>query len=220
MTRFFAVICAAFFVMTGSAFAQKVEITLSDHLEEAKGRINSIEQKFEREFRDTRRTSTGPSVVRAERFNRSRDRDVQWAGERLIGSVGNYTLENLLKALVKDNLKRNDMDLKGQKIRVHLDALNVSGHSVAEISQGRTLARAQFELVDRNGEVIRSVERTAFLRPIKTKVNNDYDGAEYAFLPEQQGNRVGPILSQLAEAGLEALFEGTDFNGAVLIILV
>lgn len=218
-----------------SAGDLKIEVTFSDKLMEHMDTLNKIEREREENFRkfyDDYRASLNET---SRRFDRVRFGKVAWAGTTLIPNIKDFTVENFIKALVKENLHRAGFDQVSGVLRVHIDRIKVANHSLAFLSgRGRgnpvvtrdgtapadsntdTYVLGSIQHFDSNGQSIKSVKIKAnFL--YKVTVDNDYQGPGFAFSVTDPSFRMGPALTCFIEKGLNSLFSTKAFYGAVLV---
>lgn len=205
-------------LLAQSATAQSVEVRLSDRLERLAPRLNAIEQRDEKNFRRTGLPdrNVNRSVFR---FNRSRTRFTEWAGEELIPDADDYTLDRLIRRLVEDNLVRAGITPDGT-IRITLETLRLTNHPLAAINGANIYAAGKIELVKPNGAVVESHQVSSNFAADFT-VDLDYEGPKYAFLETDQTNRIGPIVSEFVEDALTQLYpnQKSAFEGPILVRL-
>ena len=193
-----------------------VSVVLSPFWERNADRLNRIEQTKEERFRHYRidEAQANRSIYR---LNRTRLAGTDWAGERLIDDVEEYTLTNLVVRLVQHNLGRADVEPAGT-VRVTIDRLSLTNPDLAVLSGATNWAKGQFAVVDADGNVRQSVNvSTNFVA--NPTVESDYDGPAYAFLEFDQTQRVGPLLAQFVEEGLSKLYpdQSDDFHGPIMV---
>lgn len=194
-----------------------VEITLSSRLQALEARIDNIEQRREKRFRKNRHYDRNVTMSNR-RFASARYRDVAWANESLVPDLGAYGVKNLLSALVNESLNRAGVDRSGVVIRVHLDALRVTNHSLAMLNGAATYARGSISLVDMaSGQVIRSADVTANL-VVDPTVDLGYKGPDFMFEDTDPANRIGPALAYFVMQGLGELYQGTRFPRPVTLV--
>lgn len=218
MIRFLTITALAIAMTSMEAQAEAdVEVTLSAGLQSLEVRIDSLEQTREKRFRRNRHYDLN-ATTSIRRFASSRYRDVAWANELLVPELAAYGVKNLISALVNESLNRAGVDPAGMIVRVHLDALRVSGHPLARLSGSQTYARGTISLVDAaNGQILRSAEITANT-VIDPTVDLGYRGPDFAFEDTDADHRVGPALAFFVMKGLGKLYEGTDFPRPVAVV--
>lgn len=237
MQRFITLLTAAVLFAAGqaTAFAAEVEVGFSGKLARNMDRLNAIEQEREENFRKYTDDIEAAPVRSDRRFDRVKFADVAWAGETLIPDLGNYTVENFLRALVQENLKRAGYgDVEGT-IRLEIDRIKVANHSLAFLSNNQdirpvivrdgstspgsnidTYVLGSIERVDENGNVVERARITANM-VYDTTVDNDYQGPGFAFSVTDPSERVGPALARFVQKGLNKLFDTEAFYGPVVV---
>lgn len=200
----------------GTASAAEVDVTLSPNLQEVVDSVNSTEQNREELFRRNRDDQLNP--LRTERrLARSRFVDTRWAGEELIDNVNDFTVQNLLKALVNSNLEFAGLGDTTDRFRVELDRLKIKNYSVARVKGVSDYAVGRISRIDGNtGNVIESADITANL-VIDFTSDYNYDGPDLAFADTDPDRRVGPTLAYFVKRGMEKLYPDTKFRGPVVV---
>lgn len=237
MPKLISAIFAALLIAIGSsgAFAANVEVGFSGKLARNMDKLNSIEREREENFRKFYDDYQASRTQTARRFDTVKFGNVAWAGQTLIPNIEEFTVENFIKALVQENLRRAGFDNVDGTIRVQIDRIKVANHSLSflansqdfdpvVIRNGSTSAATNkdsyvlgtIQHLDAAGTVVKSVKVSAnFIYDVT--VDNDYQGPGFAFSVTDPSFRVGPALTRFLEKGLDALF-GTDaFYGAVLV---
>lgn len=247
MKRFVTVLVAAVLFAAGQAtgYAAEVEVGFSGKLTRNMDRLNEIEKEREINFRKYLDDIEAAPVRSDRRFDRTKFSEVAWAGETLIPDINNYTVENFLKALVKEDMKRAGFDDVEGTIRLKIDRIKVANHSLSFVSNSRgfdpqisndihfsgvvsrdgttspgsnidTYVLGSIEQLDENGTVVKSVKVTATL-VYDTTVDNNYQGPGFAFSVTDPSERVGPALTYFVKKGLDKLFDTDAFYGPVVV---
>ncbi|MBK1640223.1 hypothetical protein CKO24_14375 [Rhodothalassium salexigens DSM 2132] len=193
-----------------------VEVRLSRFWEKNVDRLNVIEQRLEERFRDHALNERRPNSS-VFRLNEARTAGTEWANERLIDKAENYTVTNLVTRLVQHNLDRAGIEPEGT-IRVTIDRINLTNADLAVLNGATNWVKGRFALVGPDGEVAQDIKvSTNFVA--NPTVDQAYDGPEYAFWAFDETTRVGPVLSQFVEEGLEKMYpEHKDaIHGPVLV---
>ncbi|GER01282.1 hypothetical protein JCM17845_19050 [Iodidimonas gelatinilytica] len=197
----------------------QVEATFSKGLARRMDSINSIEQSLEDRFRRT--GSDDRSAIRSsiQRFAKIRTYGTEWAGERLIPDVEDYTVANLLEALTMDNLQRAAPQFKGT-IHYTIKTMRVSSHPVAFLTGANSYISGKVEMLAPDGRVLKKEKLTANL-VVDPSVDRSYDGDKYAFVENDEANRVGPTLAYFVEQALEDLWPNKkkEIEGPIIIRL-
>lgn len=186
-----------------SAHALQVNVDFSPELERYIPRIDAIEKQREEQFRQTL-TSTQRPLNSVFRFNRQQLEGTDWAGQRLIDSVDQYTVENLIQELIEDNLARLDVALD-DRIEVRIDQLRVANYSVSRIGASNTYVKGEIRWLAGDGALRGEKQLTANFVKIPV-LDKPYTGERYAFGEPDETNRVGPVLSHFVERALGYLF--------------
>lgn len=194
-----------------------VEVTFSKSLERRMASINALEQRLEERFRQSRHYARSPRDAGSQRFAESRTSGTQWAGERLVGEVSDFTLDNLVKAMVAYNVDRAAPDFSG-RIEIEIDALKLTNPSIAYLESFQSYAEGRVKVTDADGNVLFDKEvRTNLV--INSTVDASYDGPELAFAETDPSRRVGPTLAYFVERALERVWpaQKSDIVGPVII---
>ena len=192
----------------------EVEVEFSDRVANVLGRIDRIELRREGYFRQYS-VDLRSRLRSTQRLNNSMFSNTEWAGELLIPELENYSLENLLRALVVESINRAGIEFDGT-VQIELERIKVKNHSVSLIANGNTYAKGRFTAIDASGQVVRSAEISANL-VLDYTTEISYDGPDFAFYTTDPENRIGPTLAFFVKKGLSALFPGNDFPRAVVI---
>jgi len=212
-------------LLCGSAGAQilpsmegyRVQVEFSDGLERRMTSINNIEQRFEERFRENRYDAESPRGAGTQRFAKNKTAGTEWAGERLIGDVSDFTLENLFKAMVAYNVNRAVPDFGGH-IEIQIDRLKLSNPSIAFLESFDSYARGRVKVTASDGSV-RLDDRISANLVTDSTVSSSFDGPELAFVETDPPRRVGPTLAFFVERALtKAWPEHADqFVGPVVV---
>jgi hypothetical protein len=210
----FAVGASVALLAAGAARAAQVEVVLSPALGDAVQRIDQVERRDEATFRAHRAYdefgTSARSVSSDSVFSR-----VEWANEVLIPDLGQYGVENLVKALVNESLRRAGITGYDKTIRITLDELGVTNHAVARLRSGSNFASGKIEEVDPStGAVLRSSDVVANT-VVSPTADRSYKGPNYAFDDTDPNRRVGPTIAYFVSKGLGRLFPDRDFPTVV-----
>lgn len=200
-----------------SAMAAQVTVDFAPGVERYLEGINSLEQEREADFRNNLHSNQGPlnSVFT---FNRQRLEGTDWAGQRLISDVADYTVDNLVRRLAEDNLARLGEVAAEGALEIRIERIRIANYSIARISAANTYVEGSVRWLDEQAASHREEQITANL--VKYPVlDQAYTGPEYAFAEPDENNRIGPVLSYFVEQSLERLFPGrqADIHGPVLV---
>lgn len=194
-----------------------VEVGFSDNLQSRMASINSLEQRLEARFRESRHYAKSPRGAGTQRFAESRTQGTEWAGERLIGDVSDFTLDNLVKALVAYNVNRAAPDFAG-RIEIEIDELKLTNPSIAFLESFQSYAEGRVKVTDADGNVLFD-ENVRTNLVIDSTVDTSYDGPELAFAETDPSQRVGPALAYFIERALERAWpdDKSEIVGPVII---
>ncbi|MBL37775.1 MAG: hypothetical protein CMP07_05140 [Xanthomonadales bacterium] len=194
-----------------------VEVTFSDNLQQRMASINGLEQRLEARFRENRHYATSPREAGSQRFAKSRTEGTEWAGERLIGDVSDFTLDNLLEALVAYNVNRAAPDFEG-RIEIHIDELKLTNPSIAFLESFQSYAEGRVKVTDADGNVLFD-EKVRTNLVIDSTVDTSYDGPELAFAETDPSQRAGPTLAYFVGRALKRAWpeRKSEIVGPVII---
>ena len=178
-----------------------VEVTFSDVLERRMASVNSLEQRLEERFRKSRNYARSPRGAGSQRFAKNRTAGTEWAGERLIGDVSDFTLDNLVTALVAYNVNRAVPGFGG-RIEIEIHEIKLTNPAIAFLKSFQSYAEGHVKVIDAEGQVLfdRKV-RTNLV--IDSTVDTSHEGPELAFAETDPSQRVGPMLAYFVERALE-----------------
>lgn len=200
---------AAGALIAGSAGAQivppvsgyTIEVEFASALERRMASINATEQRLEAEFRDRRHDRDIGREAGTQRFAAERTAGTEWAGERLIEAASDFTLDNLVRALVAYSVNRAAPEFRG-RVEVRIDRLQVTDSPVAYLSSPQSFAVGTITVTSADGTVLAD-QRIRVNLVVDPTVDPSYDGPELAFGESDPVRRVGPTLAQFIERGLE-----------------
>lgn len=195
----------------------EIDVTFSDNLQKRMASINALEQRLEERFRDNRHYARSPRGAGSQRFAESRTEGTEWAGERLIGEVSDFTLDNLVKALVAYDVNRAVPDFGG-RIEIHVDELKLTNPAIAFLESFQSYADGRVKVTDADGNVLFD-EKARTNLVIDSTVDTSYDGPELAFAETDPSQRVGPTLAYFVERALERAWpeRKSEIVGPVII---
>jgi len=185
-----------------------VEVTFADKLQKRLVSINNVEQRLEKQFREDRHYQRGITAAGTQRSAKIDTAGTAWAGERLIENPDDFTLENLIKAMVAYNVNRAAPGFQG-RIEVELNEIGLSNAPVASIARNRSYAAGNITVRRSDGSV-------QFSGPVKVNLvvdpvaDRSYDGPELAFTETDPPKRVGPTLAYFIERALEKAWPGHE----------
>lgn len=203
---------------TSPASGRQVEIAFSERLARSLPAIDRIERVREERFRASRIDTTAD---RRSVFHHAaaRTTGVQWAGERLIPELEQYSVEALLRALVETNLDRAAPDFTG-KLTLEIERIKIAGHALALLRGPSSYAVGRIVLAGTDGRVLFEdrVQASLVVRPT---LDLGHDGPEFAFAETDESDRAGPTLSYFVEKALERAWpeRKADIHGPVIVRL-
>lgn len=181
-----------------------VDVAFSDSLGQRMGAINNLEQQLEERFRENRHYAKSPREAGSQRFAATLTAGTEWAGERLIGEISEFSLDNLVKALVAYNVNRAAPEFGG-RIEITIDALKLSNASIAFLESFQSYAAGRVKVIAADGDVLLDREIRANLVTNPT-VDRAYKGPALAFAETDPSRRVGPTLAYFVEQALERVW--------------
>ena len=196
-----------------------VEITYSKYINRMIPSIDRVEQLRENIFRrtaNTERRNRGSVFT----LNNSRLAGTVWAGPRLIKEIEDYGITRLAERLIEDNLERAGITPDGT-VRLHIEKFRLQNSSVARLRGVNSYAAGEISLIAPDGSEIDSHKvRVNFVN--RPTADRSYDGPDYAFIDTDEVNRIGPLLADLVEKGLEKLYPGheDDFRGSRMVLFI
>jgi len=205
--------------MASVASAQEFDlaVTFSDKLQSRMAVINHSEQLAEKRFRDDHTAARTFPASGTQRFAALDTASAEWAGERLIGDVSKYTLENLVRAMTAYNVTRAAPDFNG-RIELTIDRLHLSNPNVALLEGPNSYARGRIRVLHADGNLLHESKVHANL-VIQPTTDRAYNGPKLAFSEIDPSKRVGPTLAQFVERALEQAWpeRKRDIVGPVIV---
>jgi len=194
-----------------------VEVRFSGQLQSRMASIDRHEQTLEERFRDHRHYAGSAREAGTQRFAETRTAGTEWAGERLVGDVSGFTLNNLVKALVAYNVNRAVPDFAG-RIEIEIDGLKLTNPAIAFLESFQSYAEGRVKVTDAEGNVVFDNDVKINL-VIDSSVDTAHDGPELAFAETDPSRRVGPILAYFVERALERAWpeHKSEIVGPVII---
>lgn len=194
-----------------------VDVTFSEGLERRMPSINNLEQTYEKRFRKNRHDAASAREAGTQRFAEIETAGTEWAGERLIGETSDFTLENLVKAMVAYNVNRAVPEFAGH-IEIDIDGLKLSNASIAFLESFQSYAAGRIKVTGADGNVLFNDSVRANL-VIDTTVERDYEGPRLAFVETEPPRRVGPTLAYFVMRALQRAWpeHEDDFVGPVIV---
>jgi len=220
--RFIAIMLAGFIGTVGlspavlaktDANQPAVEVVFTGRILDDMGRINKLEKRREKYFRkhrgETRRRGF-PKLAR------SRYSKTEFAVERLIPELEDFSVEHFIRRAVLRNVKEMGLENVPARIKVTLQQMRIADYSLAPYRSHSTTMKGVVEVFDKNGDRTGAVNLTWEMIPLFTTDHN-YAGREYVFLRESAYVRIAPLTLGFLEKALEHMFPGKDAPGPVFI---
>jgi len=200
-----------------AAGSYSVDVKFPEAIERRMSSINNLEQVFEERFRENRNDGTTLLETGTQRFADIQTAGTEWAGERLIDDVADYTLDNLVKSMVAYNVTRAVPDFSGS-IEVTIDRLKLSNPSIAILEWSESYARGRVKVTSADGSVLFD-EAVRVNLVVDSTVDSAFAGPELAFVETDPSKRVGPVLAYFVERALEQVWpeHAEDFVGPVIV---
>lgn len=200
--------------MPANADVPDVEIKFSDRIQENLKSIDRIELRREKFFRKYR--IEGANRRDVGNLNRSRFNNTEFATERLIPEIDDFSVNALMNAVLENSLEKvTDAD-PDHTLVVEIENFWVQNYSLNRFSTFNTRMKGKFSLLDASGATVASEEIDTVLVPQFTGQWN-YDGPEYAFLDQSRDVRIAPIFSYFAKRGIESLYPDADVPGPIFV---
>ncbi len=201
----------------GMAFSAQAEVkvSFSDSLNERMNRINAIEKKREKIFRQFRTEGTRANISRIAHFNISRFNGTEWGNERLVKELDDFTIPNLITGMFEKSIKEAAPDFDGD-VLVHIDNLRVANSPLAWLTSFNTRMAGTVKLVNTDGEVIAETTLSTIGVPEFSRSRN-YKGRDYAYMRSARNTRVGPIAAEFNEKVFKQLYPDYDARGAIFL---
>lgn len=201
-------------VMLSAPAAADVEVIFSERIMGDMAALNQLELRREEFFREYRQE--GARRFRPQRVDQVFLTGVDFAHEKLIPELEEYSVQALADAMAQYNLAQIKEHNPNHTLRIEIEDFNISNYSLARYAQGPTRMKGTMSIIDEAGNVVRSEKvRTAML-PKFTSVRR-YDGKEYAYMRETMDVRMGPMLASFMEKGMEDLYPEADVPGPIFI---
>lgn len=177
-----------------------LEVGFSEDIERRLASINELEQRYEARFRERRTDARTFSRTGTQRFAGIETAGTEWAGERLIDSAADYTLDRLVRAMVAYNVNRAVPGFRG-RIEIAIDTLQLSNPGLAWLESIRSYAEGRVRVTRADGTVLVDEEIEANL-VVNPTVDRSYAGPALAFAETDPARRVGPTLARFVEKAL------------------
>jgi len=190
----------------------QTQVVFEGYVGERIDALNALEQRYEERFRKFRHTDRG-ATRSSFRLNKARFFKTEWAGERLIENVDDFTAEKLIQALVDYNLKRVDNPVDTSKLRFVVEELKTSNNNVAIFDGFQSYMTGRLEVFDAQGNISQSHDLSVnFVE--NPSVQRNYQGPDLFYFTTDPSLRVGPLFTQFVRKGLNKIYPDTEFAKA------
>lgn len=193
-----------------------LEVNFSKHLDKYMDRISAVDKRREISFRRYRADGALVGQRTREVLNRSRFFETEWANERLIPNIDDYSVPLLITEMMKRGIEGANPEGFDGRVVVEIDRLHVAQFPLAVITSHNTRIRGNVELYDSNGSLVTKHRIETGLVP-KFTASRNYKGDDYAYLSTAGTTRVGPIVAEFASEALEKVFP--DYDAPDLVFL-
>jgi len=190
-----------------------VEVEFKGRILNDLDRINQIEIRREKNFRKYRSEQWRS---RAPKLARARYAEAEFAVERLVPKLEEYSFETLIRRTILRDVDVMGLDEKPALIKVTLEQMRISDFSIARYRSTNSVMTGVVEAFNADGVRTGGVKLTWQMLPTYTH-NNKYAGKEYVFLRESAHVRVAPLTIGFLEKALEQIYPGKDAPGPVFI---
>lgn len=197
-----------------SASAMDVEVKLSPRIEKNLKSIDRIELRRESFFREYRVEGANRRPVG--NLNVNRFSETEFANERLIPEIDDFSFVNLAAAMAEHSLSKVEEHNPGHKLVVEIDKFWVTNYSLTKFASFNTRMVGTVSLVDAAGKTVASEEVDTPIVPQFTQSWN-YQGSEYAYLIDSANVRVAPLMATFLEKGIERLYPDADVPGPIFV---
>jgi len=190
-----------------------VDVKFMGRLQDDMKRINKLELRREKYFRKHRGETRRHGVPR---LAKSRYAKAEFAGERLIPVLEEYSFETLVRRAVVRDIHEMNLDVVPARVAVTLQQMRIADYSIAHYRSHSTVMTGTVEVFDAAGKRSGAVKLTWEMVPLFT-TDQGYSGREYVFLRESAYVRVAPLTLGFLEKALEQIYSGKDAPGPVFI---
>ena len=190
-----------------------VDVSFSDEINDNMSAINSLEKRREKFFR------RNYGEIRSSGFSklgRSRYKYAEFAGERLIPNLDEFTFENIIRRTVQRDIAVMDIANKPARISVKLTRVKISNYSLSRLNSFSSVMSGTVKSFDASGAETGSTKLTWEFLPRYTQ-DVRYKGSEYVYLDESIGVRIAPLTTGFIESALERLYPESDAPGTIIL---
>ena len=149
-------------------------------------------------------------------LNKSRFFNTEWANERLIPDIEQYSVPSLIAEMMKRGIEEANPNGFDGRVVLEVEQLLVARFPLASISSFNTEMEGKVKLFDNEGNLVTEHEVWTSLIPKFTATRN-YQGRDYAYLSTAGATRIGPVAGEFTAEALEKIFP--DYDAPSLIFL-
>ncbi|UTW54975.1 hypothetical protein [Kordiimonas sp. SCSIO 12610] len=204
--------------LSGTAFAESdiIELSFSKYLAKRMDRISAIDKQREEVFRDFRRDGSRQAQRPRDRLNNSRFFQTEWANERLIPNLDDYSVPALIEEMMKRGIEEASPDGFNGRIVLDITELRIANFPLAAINSFNSRMKGVVKHYDENNNLIAEHKVWTALVP-KFTAGRNYQGRDYAYLTTSGTTRVGPVAAEFTAKALEKIFP--DYDAPDLVFL-
>lgn len=191
--------------VSGLAASDMVELSFSDYLNKRMERISAIDKQREEVFRDFRRDGSRQAQRPRDALNKNRFFDTEWANERLIPDLNQYSVPGLITEMMERGIKEANPDGFDGRVVLEIDEMFIADFPLASITSFNTRMKGRVKHYDAAGKLIAEHKVWTALVP-KFDVSRNYKGRDYAYLSTAGATRVGPVAAEFTAKALEKIF--------------
>jgi hypothetical protein len=196
--------------------SNNVEVNFSSFLEKRMDRITALDKQREETFRKYRRDGARQSQLPRDRLNQSRFIQTEWANERLIPDIEQYSVPSLITEMMKRGIQGANPNGFEGRIVLDVDKMRVARFPLSAINSFNTVMEGKVKVFDRHGNLVDEHKVRTTLVP-KFTASRSYDGEDYAYLTTAGSSRIGPIAAEFTAEALEKAFPGYEAPSLVFL---
>jgi hypothetical protein len=198
------------------AEGETVELSFSKYLDKRMDRISAIDKQREQVFRDFRRDGSRQAQRPRDALNNSRFFQTEWANERLIPDMDDYSVPTLITEMMARGIKGANPEGFDGRVVLEIEELRVANFPLAAINSFNTRMKGKVKHFDDAGNLIAEHKVWTALIP-KFSASRNYKGPNYAYLTTSGATRVGPVAAEFTAKALEKLFPAYDAPDLVFL---
>jgi hypothetical protein len=195
----------------------RLEINFSTFLDKRMDRISAIDKRREEAFHKYRRDGARISQLPRDLLNNGRFPQTQWANERLIPDLEQYSIPSLIAEMMKRGIEGANPDGFDGRVVLDVDKMHVARFPLAAIGSFNTRMEGKVKIYDSEGNLVTEKKVRTTLVP-KFKASRNYRGSDYAYLSTAGTSRIGPIAAEFTAEALEKAFPGYEAPDLVFLL--